>query len=277
MLSAVVPDLPFVALLTPPDTPLISGTRWFWVQSDRVSVTEAPPDDGWPLHFLGMLGTEACWAVDVPDGAEEPDDGAGCGRPFMDLRQLWGRLSEVSWTVAGRAVQLVTWGRTHRFCGRCGTATVPAPGDRAMRCEACGLLAYPRLAPAIITLVHRRGADGVTEALLGRGVQFPMPMYSCLAGFVEPGETLEEAVRREVTEEVGVRVTDVRYLGSQPWPFPHSLMIGFSARWLEGDIEIDPREIADAQWFRPDELPPVPPAISIARSLIDRWLDGALD
>ncbi len=139
-----------------------------------------------------------------------------------------------------------------------------------MRCPACGLVAYPRLAPAMITLVTRGD-----EALLARGVQFRAPMYSCLAGFVEPGESLEQAVVREVREEVGVEVGNVSYQASQPWPFPHSLMIGFRAEWTGGDIVIDPTEIVDAQWFRRDELPPIPPRISIARRLIDDWVAEA--
>jgi NAD+ diphosphatase len=255
----------FVPLLLPPDTPAITATRWYWIQGDRAAVSGEGPDDAWDRHFLGMLDTEACWAVDVPDDAESPADA-----PFLDLRTLWGQVPEAEWTVAGRAVQLVAWARTHRFCGRCGTATLAAPADRSMRCPSCGLLAYPRLAPAIITLVQRGD-----EALLARGVQFPVAMYSCLAGFVEPGETLEEAVRREVREEVGLTVRDVVYMGSQPWPFPHSLMIGFFARWQEGEIVVDPSEILDAQWYRRDELPMIPPAMSIARRLIDTWLSGA--
>ena len=148
-------------------------------------------------------------------------------------------------------MQLVEWGRTHRFCGRCGTPTEPAPGERAMRCPACGLSAFPRLAPAMITLVTR-GDDGPDqEALLARGVLWKVPMYSCLAGFVEPGESLEGAVVREVKEEVGLTVGDVRYQGSQPWPFPHSLMCGFRARYESGDIVLDPTEIADAQLVPP--------------------------
>ncbi len=141
-----------------------------------------------------------------------------------------------------------------------------------MQCPACGLLAYPRLAPAMITLVTRGEPGADQEALLGRGVQFRAPMYSCLAGFVEPGESLEQAVIREVFEEVGVQVGAVTYRGSQPWPFPHSLMIGFRAQWQSGEIQCDPTEIVDAQWYRRDALPNIPPRISIARKLIDEWI-----
>ncbi|HEX9259751.1 MAG TPA: NAD(+) diphosphatase [Acidimicrobiales bacterium] len=254
----------FVPLLQPPDTPAVHDALWFHVRGSQVWVTESPNSGDHVAHFVGMLGTTACWAVDVPDGAPEPDDAF-----YSDLRQLFGRLPEVQWSVAGRAVQLVDWGRTHRFCGRCGSPTEPASGERAMRCPSCRLLAFPRLAPAVITLITRGD-----EALLARGKTFPVPMYSCIAGFVEPGETLEEAVRREVREEVGVEVADVAYFASQPWPFPHSLMIGFTATWAAGDIAIDPVEIMDAQWFRRDDPPMIPPGISIARKLIDTWLVG---
>jgi NAD+ diphosphatase len=172
--------------------------------------------------------------------------------------------------LAGRAVQLVEWQRTHQFCGRCATPTEQAEGERARRCPACGLMAFPRLAPAVITLV----TDDDGRALLARGTAFPIPMYSCLAGFVEPGEYLEQAVRREVLEEVGLVVRDVTYHSSQPWPFPHSLMIGFTARWESGEIDIDPTEIVDANWYTRDDLPAIPPGMSIARKLIDAWLAG---
>jgi NAD+ diphosphatase len=130
-------------------------------------------------------------------------------------------------------------------------------------------MAFPRLAPAIIVLVERD--DG--RALLARGAAFPIPMYSCLAGFVEPGETMEQAVHREVHEEVGIEVEDVRYQASQPWPFPHSLMLGFTASWAGGDIACDPLEILEADWYTRDALPPIPPGMSIARRLIDAWVD----
>lgn len=250
----------FVPLLEPPDDHEGASQRWYYVRGNEVAIAESaghhPHEE---RHFLGMHGDVACWAADVPGDA---------GGDFTSLYGLHGSVDERTWTIAGRAVQLVEWARTHRFCGRCGTQTELANGERAMRCPSCKLLSFPRLAPAIITLVERDG-----EALLARGRLFAVPMYSCLAGFVEPGETLEEAVHREVREEVGVELADVRYVASQPWPFPHSLMLGFRATWGSGDIVIDEKEIMDARWYRRDALPQIPPRLSIARRLIDEWLD----
>jgi NAD+ diphosphatase len=137
-----------------------------------------------------------------------------------------------------------------------------------MKCPTCGLVAYPRISPAVIVLV-RKG----DQALLARSSRFRLPFFSTLAGFVEVGETLEETVVREIREEVGVTVGDVRYFGSQPWPFPHSLMVGFTARWESGELAPDGDEIAEAAWFSAGALPPVPPPLSIARRLIDAWVD----
>lgn len=244
----------------------VDSHRYFHVVESRVWEDSRPADPGFDTHFLGVLDGAACWGVDVPHGDDPSDGGA------LDLYSYFGRASEDEWLVAGRAVQIVEWGRTHRFCGRCGERTEQADGERAMRCPRCRLLSFPRLAPAMITLVTRGEHGPDQEALLARGVQFRAPMYSCLAGFVEPGETLEGAVIREVREEVGVAVDDVQYAGSQPWPFPHSLMLGFRATWVGGEIECDPKEIIDANWYRKDALPPIPPGISIARKLIDAWL-----
>ena len=174
--------------------------------------------------------------MDAEESSEVPD-----GYRWQPLLNLGAQLDTPSWMLAGRAVQLVEWSRTSRFCGRCGTPTELAARERAASCPRCGLNAYPRLAPAIIVTVERGD-----EILLGQGRGF-QGMYSALAGFAEPGETLEETVRREVREEVGVEVGLVRYFGSQPWPFPHSLMIGFSATWSAGEIQIDGEEIVDAQ------------------------------
>jgi NAD+ diphosphatase len=239
--------------------------NWFCVHESTVLV--GPPDElGLEVattHFLGLLNGVPCWAADV--NGKPP-------LPFTPLMGLFGELDESRWIVAGRAVQLVAWDRTHRFCGRCGEATEISTNDRSRRCPACTLLAYPRLAPAVIMAVTR----GTDEVLLGRNVNFPGAMFSCLAGFVEPGETLEQAVVREIREEVGVCVRPPRYVASQPWPFPHSLMIGFTAEWESGEIEVDPTEIAEAHWFTRETMPTVPGGISIAGRLIRMWVEGGL-
>ena len=190
--------------------------------------------------------------------------------PFamVSLRETYGLLGEAAFRAAGTATQLLAWAATHRYCGRCATPTERVPGERCMRCPSCGLASYPRIQPAIIVLV-RRG----TEALLARGARFPLPFFSTLAGFTDIGETLEETVRREIFEEVGIRVGALRYFGSQPWPFPHSLMIAFIADYESGDIKVDQDEIAEAAWFSADALPLIPPRISIARRMIDAWVE----
>ena len=229
------------------------------VRGNHVRLEDADVGDDTGI-FLGTLEGRHCWAVDV-DGDGEPDG-------YLDLFRLYASVDETTWAVAGRAVQLVEWARTHRYCGRCATPTDEVPGERARRCPACGLLAFPRLAPAVIMLVERD--DG--RALLARNTAFPEGMFSCLAGFVEPGETLESAVRREIKEEVGIEVGELDYRGSQPWPFPHQLMIGFGARYVGGEIVCDGTEIAEADWFAPDNLPMIPPAgMSIAGTLIHAW------
>lgn len=254
-------NLPFTPMLEPPGDDGASSTLVFSVRGDAVHMAESGLEDHGADLYLGRMGDVDCWAIDI-DGDQEAD------LVVTPLMALHAQVSEAEWIVAGRAVQLLEWRKTHKFCGRCGEQTVQVPGDRAMRCPECRLMAFPRLAPAVITLITKD--DGT--ALLARNANFPIPMFSCLAGFVEPGETLEQAVVREVHEEVGLTVGRVRYHSSQPWPFPHSLMIGFEAEWLEGDIEVDGIEIAEAAWFGTDDLPPIPPRLSIARRLIDDWI-----
>ena len=243
------------------------GHRYIHVIGTSVFVDTELADNSWERHVVGIVEGDAWWAVDVPADADDPSYGSA-----LDLFSYFGRAAQSEWMAAGRAVQIVEWARTHRFCGRCATPTEPSAGERGMKCPACGLISYPRLAPAMIVLVTRGEPGPDQEALLARGVNFPMPMYSCLAGFVEPGEDLEGAVVREVAEEVGIRVTNVSYRASQPWPFPHSLMIGFRAEYASGDLVLDETEIADANWYRRDDLPTIPPGISVARRLIDEWL-----
>src|SRR3954469_24105055 len=245
-------------MLTPSE-PSSEPSLLIHVRGNRVVLIDEEPDPD-ACIFLGSLAGRHVWAVDV-DHLE--DDGGS-----LDLFSLYGSVDETMWRIAGRAVQLVEWRRTHRFCGRCATPTEEAPGERAVKCPACGLMAFPRLAPAVIMLVERD--DG--RALLARNANFPSGMFSCLAGFVEPGETLEHAVRREVMEEVGLEIGDVEFRGSQPWPFPHQVMIGFGAQYLSGEIEIDGQEIIEAQWFTPDATPNFPTGgMSIAGRLIDEW------
>jgi NAD+ diphosphatase len=263
--------MPFVPLLEPPEGWDAGPARWYWVRGTEVVVVDEPPEDDVVHHFLGTIDGAACWAADLDTlvvGGAGALGGGNLDPGFQPLMALAARLEAEEWAIAGRAVQLAEWDRTHRFCGRCATPTEIAAGERARRCPSCGLLAFPRLAPAVIVLAERD--DG--RALLARNKSFPMPMFSTIAGFVEPGETLEDAVVREVYEEVGVVVTDVAYVASQPWPFPHSLMIGFNARWASGDIVCDGTEIAEADWFSPDDLPMIPPPLSIARRLIDGWV-----
>jgi NAD+ diphosphatase len=217
--------------------------------------------------FVGTVYGRHCWAIDE-NGCQSVSDEEVA---FVDLMRFFGEADEPTWIAAGRAVQLVEWARNHRYCGRCGNPTEDSPGERARRCPVCGLLAFPRLAPAVIMLVERD--DG--RALLARNARWPSAMYSCLAGFVEPGESVEAAVRREVSEEVGIEVGELRYFGSQPWPFPHSLMLGFHACLASGEIACDGLEIAEAAWFAPHDLPQLPGPISIARKLIDDWVARA--
>lgn len=201
-------------------------------------------------------------AIALAKDAEAPP-----GFSFADLRMAFVRIGDVdTWHLAGRALQLLEWDRTSAFCGACATPTVRLEGELARACPACKLNAYPRIAPAVIVLVERG-----EEALLAQPIRFPL-FHSTLAGFVEPGESLEQTIAREIQEEVGIQVEDPRYFGSQPWPFPHSLMVGFHATYAGGDIRIDPKEIGDAKWFRYDALPTIPPKLSIARALIDDWV-----
>jgi NAD+ diphosphatase len=210
-------------------------------------------------QYIGSLDQRPCYAAEVAPGVKPAD-----GFEFKELRSLFASLEEELLWVAGRANHLVYWQQTHLFCGACGHPTEDKANERAKFCPQCGLINYPRLSPAVIVAV----LDG-NRILLARNKRARIPFYSVLAGFVEPSETLEQCVAREVKEEVGITVTNIRYFGSQPWPFPNSLMIGFTADYVGGEISIDPAEITDAGWYSKDNLPPVPPKLSIAGRLID--------
>ena len=183
---------------------------------------------------------------------------------LFPVRGLFSVAGAGAFSLAARATQLLDWQKNHRHCGRCGTPTIKKSSEFSMECPACGLLAYPRISPVVMVLI-RRG----DEFLLARGPHFKPGVFSALAGFVEAGETLEQCAAREVREEVGVEITNLRYFKSQPWPFPDSLMIAFFADYAGGTITPDPSEIEEAGWFPRSALPLLPDPVSIARQLID--------
>ncbi|TWI53171.1 NAD+ diphosphatase [Pseudomonas duriflava] len=189
------------------------------------------------------------------------------GYTWQALRPLMLCAEHDVFKMLGYASQIATWAAHHRFCGRCATPTRALKGQRGLSCPACGLTQYPRLSPSMIVLVTRGD-----EVLLARSPRFAPGVYSTMAGFVEPGESVEACVRREVREEVAVEVQNLRYLGSQSWPYPHSLMLGFHADYAGGEIICQPDEIEDARWFSLNNLPLLPPKQSISRYLIDLYL-----
>ncbi|HWQ39249.1 MAG TPA: NAD(+) diphosphatase [Burkholderiales bacterium] len=266
----------FVASCVPPRR-LDSPVLWFVFQGSQILVQAAPQGVRIPQarsladlglasvrsQYLGALGNVPCFTAEVEESSPAPP-----GMKWSGLRALFGALDDTVFALAGRAFQIMDWDRSHQFCGRCGTPTQLKPGERARACPRCGQLHYPRIAPAVMALV-RRGRD----FLLARSPHFPPGMYSALAGFSEPGETLEQTLTREVEEEVGIHVSNLRYFASQPWPFPHSLMIAFHCDYAGGELHPDPMEIEAADWFSAERLPQVLPSpISISRRLIEATL-----
>lgn len=201
------------------------------------------------------------WAV-LPSGAAVPD-----WLEQVERRSVWQILGERQFRRVGKAFHLSDWQRTRRYCGVCGAQTELDEGEWAMICRSCGEIYYPVIAPAMIVAVERDG-----KLLLGHGANFPPGRYSVLAGFVEPGENLEECVKREVNEECGINIKNVTYFGSQMWPFPRSLMVGFTAEWESGEIEVDNEEMLQADWFSVSNLPDIPENISISWRLIDNFV-----
>ncbi len=235
------------------------GNQLLLPEGDPASLQALPPAQllaqASAQHYLGTLAAQDCWAMLLPS--------APAGWAAVPLRTALQRFDGVLAALAGRAAQVLEWDRAHRFCGVCGSATTLLPGERARICPACQHSAYPRLSPAMMALVWRPGA-----VLLARSPHYARGMYSALAGFVEAGESLEDCVHREVAEEVGLQVQGLRYFGSQSWPFPHSLMVAYTAQYVAGQIVPQADEIEDAQWFALDALPTIPPRFSIAGHLI---------
>ena len=215
-------------------------------------------------QYLGELKGEKCFSGEVSKDSEPPE-----GMKFRDLRSLYKRIPNDLYHVAGRAVLINDWDRNHCFCGACGKPTKTSSNERSRVCSECNLPHFPRIAPAIITSVERD-----REILLARSPHFPPGILSILAGFVEPGESLEEAVKREVREETGIDVGYIKYFGSQPWPYPNSLMLGFQAEYKSGEIEIDGVEIEEADWYSVENMPTTFAGdISISQWLIQDFIN----
>ena len=265
----------FVPSIVPSDSEA-SDSWWFIYSGFRllvqisdgrtaIPVMRSPEDLGLKIVrpvYLGRFREYPCYA------AEGEIAGPAPGIQFQDIRSLFGRLEEELFKVVLTAVHLVEWNGNCQFCSKCRGALKDRRDMRAKECESCGRLEFPRLSPAIIVSVEKED-----KLLLARSARFTGEFFSVLAGFVEPGESLEEAVRREVMEETGIRVKDIAYFGSQPWPFPESLMIGFTAQYESGDIKIDGEEIVEAGWYGASELPKIPGSVSIARRLIDSFVE----
>jgi NAD+ diphosphatase len=231
-------------LLKSPQDALFSADELFGIETLR-------------HHYIGTLNQQACYAVEINDNDKPRGHWTGL-RPIV--------ADETLFSAAARGLQILHWDRDHQFCGRCAKSLVPLSEQLAKHCPSCELTAYPRISPAVIVRVtHGK------QILLSRAPHFRPGMYSVQAGFVEAGEALEHAVERELYEELKIRVSDVRYFGSQSWPFPHSLMVGFTATHVDGELQPDPDEVDAAAWFERGNLPELPPLGSIARALVDDW------
>lgn len=212
-------------------------------------------------QYIGALDQTPCYT-----GALQVDS-LPEGYILKKLRPLYSELPEVLFGMALRAFHLLTWLKNNQFCGRCGAVMDTMLEEVAQKCPHCGHITYPKISPAIIVAITKGD-----KILLARSSRFPAGRYSVIAGFVEAGETLEECVRREIHEEVGIEADNIRYFSSQPWPYPDSLMIGFTAQWTGGNIQIDNNEIVAADWFSIDNLPDIPGPESLGRKLIDWFI-----
>ncbi|MFL0799366.1 MAG: NAD(+) diphosphatase [Agarilytica sp.] len=216
-------------------------------------------------HYLGTLNDAHCFTAFYNHTVEPTVQ----HYEWKPLRSLLGCISEEAFQLAGRALQITRWYRDHQYCGACGSKTRDSRSDRARVCTHCEQRFYPRISPCVIGLVTKGD-----QCLLARGTRTPEGLFTALAGFVEPGETAEQAFAREVKEEVGVSIENIRYQYSQPWPFPGQLMLGFYADYADGNMVLDEREIIEAGWFSRENLPLTPPLGTIAGRLIQGFVKG---
>lgn len=250
---------------------LFHGNRIFIARDDRGPALPRIDAGAYGItldsaHYLGTLDGRHCYGMALPRGAALPE-----GLELLGMRALILEGDGFVAGIAGQAFQLLEWARTHRHCGCCGQPTLPHAADRAVECPDCKLVFYPRISPVMMALVYRRN-DNCSELLLTRKAGYAEGRYTVVAGFVEAGESLEQCLAREVKEEVGVDIRNPRYFGSQPWPFPNSLVMAFSAEWAGGEVVPDGTELEDARWFSIDALPDLPEAVHISRQLIDDTL-----
>ena len=222
-----------------------------------IAESTVPPE----AVYIGELSGNSCFSLPL-------DLFPGNGEP-MPMRELMGTLPLPLRQALCRAGTICHWTGLHRFCGVCGKKLIAGTNDESLLCPECSAIYFPQIAPAIIVAVERDG-----KLLLAKNARNRNGMFGLVAGFVGAGESLEDAVRRELAEEVGIEVDNIRYQGSQPWPFPNSLMVGFSARWQSGTVTPDGQEIVEAGFFAPSEFPLIPGHGSIARKLIDKFLAG---
>lgn len=216
------------------------------------------------LHqqFIGSFNGTTCFCAEIIETFELPTN-----YEVLSLRKAFERLDSAWFKAAVKAYSIINWDKNHQFCGRCGTETYQKPNTFERICPHCELVVYPRISPSMIVLIRKD-----EKILMARSPHFAPGAYGLIAGFVEPGESIEDAVHREVAEEVNIKITNLKYFGSQPWPFPDSLMIGFTADYLSGDLRIDKVEIEAADWYDADHLPWIPAPISIAGKLIQHFL-----
>lgn len=212
--------------------------------------------------FLGEYEDKACFAIEIYNEIDLANN-----FKLVPLREIGMLMEEEIFEIAGRASEILNWDRNHKFCGRCGTETEDKKDELAKICPKCGNIMYPVICPAIIVAITKGD-----EILLAHNSNFKDNMYSLIAGFVEAGENLKSAVKREVFEEVGIKVKNIRYYKSSSWPFPNSLMIGFFAEYDSGEIKVDGSEIVDARWFKKDSFPNLPKKYSLARKIINEFI-----
>ncbi|MEN6620053.1 MAG: NAD(+) diphosphatase [Smithella sp.] len=217
------------------------------------------------LHIGELNGTNCYATFDHTESELIPDT------EWVPLRMSYGKFNKDMFLIYGRARHLLLWAQNNRFCGQCGHPLELKSDERCLQCPSCGFCSYPRISPAVIVSIEKEG-----KILLARATRFPGKMYSVLAGFVEPGESLEECIKREIKEEIGIEVKNIKYFSSQPWPFPDSLMIAFTSEYAGGELSIDKNELVDAGWYSPEEFPIIPGKLSIARALIDYYVQRNL-